>query len=86
VIAVLVQWEENGVNVQPEINRLRTVLDTSYGFYTETWVIPSTSSHPKVMEMAMNLVADFGSAENLLIVYYNGHVSINSSGESTWLW
>ncbi|TVY32307.1 hypothetical protein LSUB1_G008562 [Lachnellula subtilissima] len=84
VIAVLIQWEENGVNVQPEINRLQTVLD-SYGFSTETWVIPSTSSHLKVMEMAKNLVADFGSAENLLIVYYTGHVSIDSSGESTWL-
>ncbi|TVY18793.1 hypothetical protein LARI1_G005192 [Lachnellula arida] len=85
VIAVLIQWEEDDLNVQPGINRLRTLFDTCYGFYTETWVIPSASSQLTLMEMAMKFVVDFGSPENLLIVYYSGHASINSSGESTWL-
>lgn len=86
MIAVLIQWEDDDLNVQPETNRLRTLLDTCYGFKTETWVIPSASSHLILMDMAMNFVAAFGSPENLLIVYYNGHASINNSGESTWLW
>jgi len=86
VIAVLIQWEEDDLDVQPDLDRLQTIFDTCYGFYTETWVIPSASSHSKLMEMAKNFVDDYGSPDNLLIVYYSGHAVVNSSRESTWFW
>jgi hypothetical protein len=86
VIAVLIQWEDDDLNVQPDLDRLQALFDTCYGFYTETWVIPSASSHSKLMEMAKNFVDDYGSPDNLLIVYYSGHASVNSDGESIWSW
>lgn len=86
MIAVLIQWEDDDLNLQPDIDRLRTLFDTCYGFYTETWAIPSASSHLKTLEMATNFVDDYGSPDNLFVVYYGGHAVNDSSGKSEWLW
>ncbi|KAF4631579.1 hypothetical protein G7Y89_g6555 [Cudoniella acicularis] len=84
VIAVLIQWGDDDLNVQPEIDRLRTIFEACYGFFTQRWKIPSASSHLKLMSMVLHFVEDYGSPDNLMIIYYCGHAEIND-GCATWL-
>ncbi|RDL31360.1 uncharacterized protein BP5553_09569 [Venustampulla echinocandica] len=86
VIAVLIQWGDDNSTVQPEIDRMRTILEACYGFYTHLWHIPSTASHLKLMSMALQFVQDYGTSDNLLVVYYGGPSVISNSGQSTWMY
>ncbi|KAH6672111.1 hypothetical protein B0J14DRAFT_86694 [Halenospora varia] len=84
VIAVLIQWGDDDLEIQPDIDRLRTIFEACYGFFTQIWKIPSASSHLKLMSMVLHFVEDYGSTDNLMIIYYCGHAEINN-GYSTWL-
>jgi hypothetical protein len=64
---------------------MRTLFEAGYGFYTQLWLIPSSSSHLKLMSLVLHFLEDYGSSDNLMIVYYGGHGVINSSGQTTWL-
>lgn len=71
--------------MQPELDRLRTIFEACYGFNTQLWLIPSSSSHLKLMSLVLHFLEDYGSSDNLMIVYYGGHGVINSAGQTTWL-
>ncbi|CAG8979102.1 hypothetical protein HYALB_00000233 [Hymenoscyphus albidus] len=85
VIAVLIQWGDDPSAIQPETDRLRTIFESNYGFKTQLWLIPSSSSHLKLMSLVLHFLEDYGSSDNLMVVYYGGHGVINSIGQTTWL-
>ncbi|CAD6448094.1 88532b95-296d-43b4-9bfb-982be07c9793 [Sclerotinia trifoliorum] len=84
VLVVLIKWEESDIDAQPEFNALRTMFEICYGFTTDTWSIPSTHSHNKLMLQAMNYIEKHGTEDNLIIIYYGGHATINNSRQATW--
>lgn len=71
VIAVLIQWGDDASIVQPEIDRLRTIFEACYGFNTQLWLIPSSSSHLKLMSLVLHFLEDYGSSDNLMIGRYS---------------
>jgi hypothetical protein len=74
------------MGVQYELDDLAKSFGTSYGYATKTWLIPSVKSHFALMEKALQVVRDFGKADNLLIVYYAGHGHMNASRQAMWSW
>ncbi|KAN0095444.1 hypothetical protein V8E51_016155 [Hyaloscypha variabilis] len=84
VHVLLLRWEEDSMGVQYELDDLAKSFGTTYGYATETWLIPSVKSHFALMEKALQVVRDFGKADNLLIVYYAGHGHMNASRQAMW--
>lgn len=70
--------------VQPELERLCDVFERGYGFKVEKWTIPSAKSHRTLMGKALDFIEDFDSRDNLFIVYYAGHGTINENRQSVW--
>ncbi|KAA8576133.1 hypothetical protein EYC84_006293 [Monilinia fructicola] len=78
------EWEGSDVDAQPEFNALRSMFEICYGFTTDTWSIPSTHSHNKLMLQAVNYIEKHGTEDNLIIIYYGGHAVINNSRQAIW--
>jgi hypothetical protein len=60
------------------------VFESKYGFGTEKWLIPTKRSHHKLMGKALDFIDEFDSNDNLFIVYYAGHGSINEHRQAVW--
>ncbi|RAL63319.1 hypothetical protein DID88_004395 [Monilinia fructigena] len=71
-------------HTQPEFNALRSMFEICYGFTTDTWSIPSTHSHNKLMLQAVNYIEKHGTEDNLIIIYYGGHAAIDNSRQAIW--
>ncbi|PVH80663.1 hypothetical protein DL98DRAFT_588255 [Cadophora sp. DSE1049] len=84
VQVLLLRWEQDTMGVQYELDDLAAAFAESYGFKTETWLIPSSQPHLALMGKAFKMVQDFGMKDNLLIVYYAGHGGMNSSRQPLW--
>lgn len=82
---LLLRWEEDELEVEWELHDLARTFG-SYGFHTDTWLIPTQSPLRKVMGKMLEFVDDFESEDTLLIVYYGGHAKINEARQSTWSW
>lgn len=74
------------MGVEYELDDLAKTFKTMYGFESETWLIPTVKSHFALNRKALQLVEDFGNADDLLIVYYAGHGLMNSSRQALWTW
>ena len=74
------------MGVQYELNDLARLFENSYGFKTETWLIPTLEPHFALMTKALDTVQQFGKADDLLIVYYAGHGLMNDSRQAVWTW
>ena len=74
------------MGVQYELEDLAKVFQSSYGYETETWLIPTVKSHLALMRKSLQVVEDFGAPDNLLIVYYAGHGLMNPSRQAVWTW
>lgn len=79
----LIRWAEDQ-SVEAELERLRDVLEQGYGFKVETWTIPTINSHRKLMGKALDFIEDFDASDNLFVVYYAGHGTINENRQSVW--
>jgi hypothetical protein len=82
----LIRWEDDDLDVQTEVDELFNIFEDCYNFTTEVLKIPSRSAHLQLMLMVAEFVEDYDSSENLIIVYYGGHGSINNARQATWMW
>jgi hypothetical protein len=89
------------MSVEWEMDDLEKVFKR-YGFETEKWLIPTKSSHLKLMSKILHVVeshdrdlsgqdtANRGEAAkatgDLVIVYYAGHGFVNEERKATWCW
>ncbi|KAF8850218.1 hypothetical protein BDZ45DRAFT_679913 [Acephala macrosclerotiorum] len=83
VNACLIRWAEDET-VQPELERLYDVFKHGYGFEVEDWTIPTINSHRKLMGKALDFIEEFDARDNLFVVYYAGHGTINENRQSVW--
>ncbi|KAE8445757.1 hypothetical protein EG329_012815 [Mollisiaceae sp. DMI_Dod_QoI] len=83
VHACLIRWAEDKT-VQPELERLYDVFKNVYGFEVEDWTIPTINSHRKLMGKALDFIEEFDARDNLFVVYYAGHGTINENRQSVW--
>lgn len=80
----LIRWTEDDLEVKEELDRLHDVFETLYGFATEIWLIPSTASQIQLTSMTCNFLQKYDADDNLFIVYYGGHGTINRSRQNQW--
>lgn len=84
--ALLLSWEDDNLGVVNEIDELYDVFRQIYHFEVERWSIPSKRSHNTLAAKLLGFLADYESKDNLLIVYYGGHGSMNDDRQCVWSW
>jgi len=84
--ALLLSWEDDSLGVLNEIGELDDVLRQIYHFEVERWKIPSKRSHNTLAAKLLAFLDDYESKENLLLVYYGGHGSMNDDRQCVWSW
>lgn len=86
VHVLLLSWEDDNPGVVNEIGELYEVFRQIYHFEVEGWRIPSERSHNTLAAKLLGFLDDYESQENLLIVYYGGHGSMNDDRQCVWSW
>jgi hypothetical protein len=89
VTALLLYWEEDDLNVKPEVIRLECLLSDDFGFSTSTVLIPSTSPKAELQYQLAAFVKEHSlTKKSLSIVYYAGHADNSNenapAGYSEW--
>lgn len=79
----LIRWEEDELEVEPELRRLNNVFQ-DYGFNTNVWEIPSRNSHLDLMIKTGEFIRSFDNDRNLFVVYYGGHGRIDAERQAEW--
>lgn len=88
VRVLLLQWEDDDLGVDPEVEKLEKLLSSSRGFnfFTRRWSIPSFGDDEDPEELLSRQCYKFrkeATKDDLLILYYAGH-SDNSSEKCAW--
>lgn len=86
VRVLLLQWEDDDLNVAQEIEKLETLLRTSFNFFTRRWSIPSSGEDADSEELLSRQCYRFrreATKDDLLILYYGGHAD-SDSARCTW--
>lgn len=84
--ALLLNWKDDNLGVVNEIDELEDVFRQIYHFQVERWEIPSKRPHNALAAKLLGFLDDYESKENLLIVYYGGHGSMNDDRQCVWSW
>lgn len=86
VHALLLSWKDDNLGVVNEISELHDVFQQICRFKVENWSIPSERSHIALATKVLGFLNDYESRDNLLIVYYGGHGSMNDDRQCVWSW
>lgn len=74
VNALLLHWEEDDLNVKPEVERLEALLREEFNFEARIYPIPSESSGARLnSELASFIKQNSLQKRSLTIIYYAGH-------------
>lgn len=84
VHALMFLWEDDDLQVHPEVQDLRDVFSTLYNFTTHISIIPSKTPSQHVKNEISKLRHILNYSDNLLIVYYSGHGHLLKYGKMTW--
>jgi len=80
----LIRWQEDELQVKSELDRLCHVFEKLYGFNTQIWLIPPKASQIQLTSMTCSFLQEFDAEDNLFIVYYGGHGTINQARQNQW--
>lgn len=80
----LIRWQDDELEVKSELDRLFHVFEELYGFNTQIWLIPERASQIQLTSMTCFFLQEFDAEDNLFIVYYGGHGTINQARQSQW--
>ncbi|KAI0100930.1 hypothetical protein GGR51DRAFT_531421 [Nemania sp. FL0031] len=84
---LMISWEETYAGtLEVEFRRLASVFRTVYGYSVTTWHIPSKKAVHTTLTKTLKLMDDYGSPDNLVIVYYVGHARHNPNGGQFPIW
>ena len=82
VYVLLLQWAADDLGVFEELDRLRSVFESSFHFTTEKWLIPSIDPEEELARKLMTFKRGKLSTD-LAILYYAGHAG-GTKYECTW--
>ncbi|KAL8921606.1 MAG: hypothetical protein Q9172_003931 [Xanthocarpia lactea] len=85
VYVLLLCWADDDLGVETELDGLDAVFQTVYHYKTDQWKIPSSFSHNALVFRIMQVLQDFESKDELLIMYYGGHGYMNDDRQCVWL-
>lgn len=85
VHALLINWEDDDLDTNKEIDDLQQLFEQSYCFIVEKYSIPSCGSSNKLEMRIFQFRQSHDDPSNLLIVYYGGHGDKNDANRSIWM-
>jgi hypothetical protein len=75
VRVLLVSWDSDDLNVDDEVEELRTVFEDCFNFKTSKFSIPDDNPQRTLSQRVIEFIGS-DSPETLLLFYYAGHGSI----------
>ncbi|KAK4154901.1 hypothetical protein C8A00DRAFT_32256 [Chaetomidium leptoderma] len=86
VKVLLLSWDQDDLDVEPQVRNLESVFGGLYHYDTEYWKIPSRRSAVELSRKVADLADAHGQEGNLLILYYGGHArpSDQAGGSPVW--
>ena len=86
---LLLQWEDDDLGTETEVNDLEKVFEDVYHYTTERFRIPSGDPTNQLEYKLNDFRKAYDNGTNLLIIYYGGHGLLehrfNRPGRSIWL-
>lgn len=74
VNTLLLLWEEDDLNVDPEVQKLKQVLVNEFNYSTQIFRIPSEKPAAKLQHKLAEFIAERSlNRKSLTIIYYAGH-------------
>lgn len=74
VNALLLHWDDDDLNVEPEVQKLRQLLQVDLNFNPRIYAIPSENAGTQLQrDLAAFIDQNSVSTRSLTIVYYAGH-------------
>ena len=71
--ALLLNWADDDLKTDPELNDLDEQLKSQFNLTTEMWKIPSNNAENELEGKLSQVKGEHGGDGKLLIVYYGGH-------------
>jgi len=86
VYALMLYWEEDDLNVAPEVASLEATFREIYRYSTQIWKIGSKKPGLELKERLITFLKENDAEGNLVIFYYGGHAKPNSQPGGAPLW
>lgn len=83
VNAILLCWEDDDLNVRPEVKKLQELFEKDFNFKPRIYPIPSENPSVQLQWELATFVKDFSfQRKSLIIVYYAGHADNDQDTDS----
>jgi len=86
VFALLMYWEDDDLNVAPEVAALKATLSQVYHYKVETWKIPTKMPCWQLTKRLIDFLTLNDAKGNLVLFYYAGHAMANPQSGGAPLW
>lgn len=86
VFALLLYWDDDDLDVAPEVVALESTLRHVYHYTTETWKIPTIKPDWDIKERLIRFLRANDALGNLVLFYYAGHAIPNPQSGGAPLW
>ena len=83
VSVLMLRWEGDD-SQESDLNALDQLFQTSYGFRTQRWQIPSCPNPVTKLGGQIDSLLENPRPDHLLIIYYAGHGYIGTDGQLYW--
>ena len=85
VTALLLYWKKNDINPERELDAIRELFQTDFGFTSLTFPIPSQSAQLELNREITAFVARCSNrVDTLILIYYAGHGDMDENGDGVW--
>jgi hypothetical protein len=84
--ALLLYWEDDDLNVAPEVASLEATFREIYRYSTEIWKIGSKKPGLELKERLIKFLKENDANGNLVVFYYGGHAKPNPQPGGAPLW
>ncbi|KXX74164.1 Guanine nucleotide exchange factor subunit Rich [Madurella mycetomatis] len=83
---MLLNWEDDDLDVAPEVANLEATFRDVYHYKTEIWKIPTKKPDWDIKERLIRFLKNNDADGNLVIFYYAGHAMPNPQSGGAPLW
>lgn len=86
VYVLILSWEANDVTFGEDARGIARVFRDSFNYVVLPFKIPSVDSQQRLNLHVAQFVSQYGSEDNLIVVYYGGHGAPSYNHQSECIW